>query len=63
MFSQGGGDVRDPIATQQADCRIPHGAEVLWRFAGSDAAGVFRKRHVADPMQAVLDTPVTAPPC
>lgn len=60
--AQGGGDVGVAAEAQQRNHGIPEGRQVLGCVSAANAAGVFVEDHVADVVQAVLDTPMVAPP-
>jgi len=45
--------------TAQADGQVAEGGHHLRRVAGMDATGVFGEVHIAHPVQAVFDAPVT----
>ena len=62
MVPEGLGDVGDAGQAEQADGQVPQGGHDLWAVAGAGLAEVFAECHVANPVQAVLDAPVSAEP-
>jgi hypothetical protein len=59
-FSSGGGDLGVIVQSTQRDGGVPDGRQLLGSAAGANAAVILLKGHVADPVQAVLDRPMTA---
>ena len=62
MLSEGFGDLRASEEAQKADAGVSEGGHVLGRRAALNATGVLAEHCVANPMQLVFDTPMTAPP-
>ncbi len=59
--AKGGGDWRDAGSAEQADGRIAERGQVLRAVARSHLTLILAPRHVADPMQAILDPPMAPP--
>ena len=55
------GEVGPARPSQQRDGDVAEGRHDLRGGPGADLAAVFAEGHVADPVQAVLDPPVTPP--
>src|SRR5690606_33804951 len=56
------GDVVPAGVAQDRDSGVPQGGHVLWCVAGMDLAAVFVERHVAHPVEPVLDRPMRVCP-
>lgn len=61
VVAQGVGDVGPAAGAEQTDERVVEGRQCLGEVAAALLADVLPKRHVADPVDAVLDRPVRAP--
>src|SRR5664279_1429572 len=61
-MSQCGRDVGEAGHADEADGEVTQSGHDLWAVAGAYLGMIFSERHVADPMQAVLDRPVPACP-
>jgi len=62
VMSQAGGDVVPALDAQEADGRVAQSGHGLWGVAGADLGGVFVVSRIADPVESVLDAPVTLDP-
>ena len=56
-----GGDLRKARESEQGDGCVAKGGQVLRAVPRSDPALVLTERHVANPMDSILDAPMTAP--
>src|SRR5882672_11476715 len=61
-MSQAGGDVGGAGEAEQADRGVAEGGHHLGSVAGTDLGAVFVVDDVADPVGAVLDSPVALDP-
>src|SRR5664280_1681572 len=60
MVSEGCGDVNGLGQAQDGDREVAQAGHDAGAVAGADLGQVLAERHVADPMESVLDGPVTA---
>src|SRR5674476_604678 len=60
MVSEGCGDVSGLGQAQDGDREVAQAGHDAGAVAGADLGQVLAERHVADPMESVLDGPVTA---
>ena len=61
VAAQGGGDVGFASQTDHADGQIAQGCHDLGRGAGADLGPVFIEGNVPDPVDSVLDAPMSPP--
>jgi len=59
--AKGGGDAVDAVQPQQIERGVATSGEILGTVAKFDAATVLAKRHVAHPVEFILDVPMLAP--
>ena len=59
VIAQRGGEVDRPRAAKHADDQVAQAGHDLRAAASAQLRGVLGKGHVADPVQAVLDRPVS----
>ena len=62
VLTDGFGDFRASQKAEDADARIAEGGQCLGSGSATNAASVFPKNHVANPMQPVFYTPMATPP-
>ena len=62
VLAEGFGNWSGAEKAEQADARIAEGGHILGGEAAANSALVFPEHHVANPMQAVFDAPMAAPP-
>ena len=60
-MSKGGGDAVSVIQPQEVERCVAASGEVLGAVAELDAATVLAERHVAHPVEFILDVPVLTP--
>ena len=60
VVAQGSGEVYRPGAAQRADREVAQARHDLRASPGAQLGGVLGEGHIADPVQAVLDRPVSA---
>lgn len=61
MAALGGGEVWGSPQVQQGDGQVAQAGQKLRRLAALDLTGIFAKRIVPHPMQAVFNVPMVAP--